>query len=324
MKESNHKLFEAVKWIVTLAAYGFLVYKLAHIEYRDELKHTLLSMNGIRIGFLLAVILIMPLNWLLETRKWQLLTSSTVTLSFRTSLKGVLAGLCTGFVTPNCFGDFAGRVFFLPDSCRLTGVLLSFINSVSQSLVVTLFGVIGAGFYVSKFYPDINYPSYLIVVLLVLVLCGSLYYAFPGLVRKIFSGKWAIKLRQAAIPVSKLSLKSLILFLIISVIRYVVLCTQFYFMLKFFGIEVSTLQALSAIPAMYLLITFTPSYAVSDAAVRGSYAVLIFGVYSANIMGITLTGILVWLINFVIPMLAGSFFVLKAKSWKSVESTSQE
>ena len=80
-------------------------------------------------------------------------------------------------------------------------------------------------------------------------------------------------------------------------------------MLLFFNIEISPLQALAAIPVMYLLITFTPSLAAAEPAIRGSAAVFIFSVYSPDEVGILLTGILIWLVNFVVPMLVGSVLI---------------
>ena len=314
MSQGKHRLFTVLKWLITLAAYGFLVYKLARIEYWEELRKTMTGMNLPRMMFLLAVLLLMPVNWMLESRKWQFLTSSTVAITFKTSLKAVLAGLNTGFITPNRYGEFAGRIFFLPEAHRWTGVLLSFVNSVSQSLVVTFFGLIGAGVYFSRFYTPVNYTVWLWVIIAVILICTILYLIFPGVVRNLISKKWFLKLRQAAIPIAALDRKSLLSFIFLSIIRYVVFCGQFYFMLKFFGIDIPATHALSAIPAMYLLVTYTPSFAASDPAIRGSYAVLIFSVFSGDLSSIMLTGILIWLINFVVPMLVGSVIILRSKS----------
>lgn len=99
----------------------------------------------------------------------------------------------------------------------------------------------------------------------------------------------------------------------ISILRYLVFCSQYYLLLRFFGITVSLSQALIAIPTMYLLITFTPSLAASEPAVRGSYAVLVFSIFSSNEIGIMLTGILIWLINFVVPMVVGTVGIAKVK-----------
>jgi len=314
MSQSKHRLFISLKWLVMLAAYGFLIYKLANIEFWIELKRSFLAINAERTVFLAAVLLLMPLNWMLEVRKWQVLSSNSVQLSFNDSLKAVLAGLNTGFITPNRIGEFAGRILFLPDNHRLTGIILSFINSLTQTVVMTFLGVIGAVFYFSRFYAPADYSVYLVWIVIGIVLCLLLYFAFPGLIQKIKSNEWSVKLQQAVKSLSSFKTTDLMVILIISMLRYVVFSLQFYFMLKFFQIDITLSEAIIAIPAMYLLVTYTPSFAASEPAIRGSYAVLIFSVFSNNVIGIMLAGVLIWLINFVIPMLAGSVVILKTKS----------
>ena len=97
----------------------------------------------------------------------------------------------------------------------------------------------------------------------------------------------------------------------VSFIRYAVFCIQFYFMIRFFSIELTPWQALIAIPTSYLFVTFTPSLAFSEAAIRSSYAVLIIGTFSGQVVNIALAGVCIWVINFVIPMLAGSVVMVR-------------
>jgi uncharacterized membrane protein len=97
----------------------------------------------------------------------------------------------------------------------------------------------------------------------------------------------------------------------ISFIRCAVFCVQFYFMIRFFSIELTPWQALTAIPTSYLFVTFTPSFAFSEVAIRSSYAVLIIGAFSGQVVNIALAGVCIWVINFVIPMLAGSVVMVR-------------
>lgn len=313
MSLKTNRFFVVFKWIVMLAAYGYLIYQLANIECWNELKRSFLNLNFIRIVFLVAIVLLMPVNWMLEARKWQILTSNATRLSFLISIKSVLAGLNTGYITPNRIGEFAGRILFLPENNRWTGVLLSLINSLTQNIVMTVFGAIGAVFYFSRFYTDMNYSGYLTGIGIGIALCIVLYFSFPGIIRKMKTNKWSVKLQEATKSMASFDTKSLFSVLLISMLRYGIFCLQFYLMLLFFGIGVSAFQAFIAIPTMYLLVTYTPSFAASEPAIRGSFAVLIFSVFSPNSIGIMLTGVLIWLINFVIPMLAGSIIVLKTK-----------
>ncbi len=310
----NNNVFTLVKWLIMSAAYGFLIYKLAHIEYWNELQAKFAEPDFYRTLILIFVLLLMPINWMLETVKWQLLCKNTIKLSFSQALKSVLAGLNTGYISPNRIGDFVGRILFFPSGKRVPGVFLSFLNSISQNIVLTVLGIVAAFIYFSQhpFLPSIN--SYFAAVGAGLLLVVVLYFAFPGVFSKLKKENWSEKFKSAIQGFSSFSSGELVSILGVSLVRYLVFCFQFYLMLCFFGIEISWLEAAITIPTMYLLITFTPSFAAAEPAIRGSIAVLIFSVYSQNEVEIILTGILIWIINFVIPMIVGSVVVGKAKS----------
>lgn len=315
MPPDRNKLFSIVKWLVMLTAYGFLIYKLANIEYWNELKKTFQEISPGRLILLMIVVLLMPLNWFLEAVKWQRLTEKSVVLSLKTSLKSVLAGLSTGYITPNRIGDFAGRVLFLPKIHQLSGVVLSIVNSLTQNIVIAVFGLTGAVVYFTTFHSESNFSNFLIWIGASFGASLLLYFTFPKLIQRIKTGKWSLKFQEIIKSMSGFDLWDLLVIILISTLRYLVFCSQYYLLLCFFEIEVPLQQAVFAVPAMYLLVTFTPSLAASEPAIRGSYAVLIFSVFSTNFIGIMLTGILIWLINFVVPMVAGTVAIGRIKKF---------
>ena len=85
-------------------------------------------------------------------------------------------------------------------------------------------------------------------------------------------------------------------------------------MLLFMGVSLAPVEALVAIPTIYLLVTYTPSFVASEAVVRGSYAVLILSAFDANEVGMALSGILLWCVNFCVPMLMGSWLLRRSGS----------
>ena len=313
MSRKKNKIFSLVKWLVLLAAYGFLIYKLAHIEYWNELKNSFSSLSFIRILFLVSVLILMPVNWMLEARKWQFLTQNILNISFKNSIKAVLAGLNTGYITPNRIGEFAGRIIFLPTNHRVAGIVLSLVNSLTQNIIITVFGIAGAIVYFSKYSSENNFNTYLIVLGVGIIIAIAVYFTFPAMSRKLKSGNISEKIKQILYVFSNFKAEQLFKILGVSTIRYFVFCLQFFLMLQFFNIEITGFQAFIAIPTMYLLITFTPSFAASEPAIRSSIAALVIGAFSTNEIGIILTGILIWLINFVVPMLAGSVVVGSTK-----------
>lgn len=313
MSPSKNKLFLIVKWLVMITAYGFLIYKLANFEYWDELKKSFQDIQPVRILYLLLVILLLPVNWWLEAVKWQKLMSNSLRISNRNAIKSVLAGISTGYITPNRIGEFAGRVLFLPGAHRATGVIMSLINSLTQNIVVAVIGIFGAVVFYAQRTEQDGISNSLFWIGLVVFVAVITYFSLPFWIQKIKPGKWSERAKEVFLAISKLKTSDLFWIVLISVLRYLVFCTQYFLMLRFFQIDISALQAVYAIPAMYLLVTFTPSLAASEPAIRSSYAVLIFSAFSSNTVGIMLTGILIWLINFVVPMVVGTILVGKVK-----------
>lgn len=313
MFRNKKKLLSALKWLIMIVAYGYLIYKLSNIEYWRELKSSFSSISLLQFFLLSGVFVLMPLNWMLEIQKWRILTKNVIRLSFKDAMKSVLAGLNTGFITPGRFGEFAGRIIYLPSELRLTGTLLSLVNGFIQTFVITICGLISTYFYSARFKSSFDYSLYLFSALILLVVFVAIYFLFPKIFRKLKEKKWAMKLQTMLSSLSELDYKTLISGFLISVFRFFIFCLQYYMLLWFFRIELTLVQALIGIPTMYLIVTYAPTLAASEAAVRASVAVLILGVFSNNEIGILLTGLLIWLINFIVPMMAGSVFVMKTK-----------
>jgi hypothetical protein len=82
-------------------------------------------------------------------------------------------------------------------------------------------------------------------------------------------------------------------------------------LLHFFDVKLDILTGIIAIATNYLFITFTPSLAFSEGAIRTSMAILVIGTFSENTIGIAAAGMSIWLINFVLPMAVGSLFLGK-------------
>lgn len=312
MCPSKSSLLSVMKWLVVALAYAFLTYKLVNIAHWKELGEGLSRLSAREIGAFAGLLALMPVNWILEAIKWQMLLKDTVVISLKTALKSVLSGINTGYFTPNRIGDFAGRLLFLPPQHRGLGIALSFLNSFTQNLVITVFGAGGALFYFARHYlPIENLHRYFAGIGCGVVAAFMLYFLLPHLIRRLQlkrHGEWLERLVEAA---SKLTFIRLVQVLSISVVRYFVFCFQFYLALRFFQIAIPFIDALYAIPTMYLLITFTPSFAVSEPAIRGSYAALVLGVFSSGGVGVALAGIGVWLINFVVPMIIGTVIIIR-------------
>jgi len=106
--------------------------------------------------------------------------------------------------------------------------------------------------------------------------------------------------------------------LTLSLTRYLVFSFQFYYLLTVFGVHIDYLDTMVIITSMYLLASILPSISIFDVVVKGSIAVFLFGYADINELTILSITTIMWLLNFVIPSVFGSYFVLNFKLPKPV------
>lgn len=312
IQQSRRAVYYSIfKWVILVFSYGFLIYKISQIDNYEQLRQLSFS----HFGWLLAVLLLLPLNWLLEALKWQFLCRQFEKISLLTAVKSVLGGLIPGFISPNRIGEIVGRPLFLQHENRASGALMTIISSFSQTITIVACGIPGTVFFF--FYSSLithhEYKFYTYFCVFWLFFFLLIYMQLPNIAKRLSGKKIAKSIRKELLLVSEIPLTSLLTALGYSFVRYVVFCVQFYFLLFFCQVHITPLQALVAITLNYLFVTITPTISFSEAAVRASYAVFFIGFFSDNTLGIASAGILLWVINFIVPMLVGSVFFAKTK-----------
>jgi len=304
-----------MKWAFLILAYLFLAYKLITFTHYGELLKWWCQMPLLQCWWLAAVVMLLPINWLLEAFKWKMLTAGVEKINLFRAMKGVLAGISTGFFTPNRVGELVGRVIYLNAENRKAGVTLSVVNSLTQNLVMAGCGVPAAlaFFYFTTNTLAIDFENFILIMLAVVLVFGLIYLELPKLSRFLGESSIALSIADFTGCLADYSRFDLFKIMLISLVRYAVFCVQFFMILRFFGIDLDYTEALIAIPTTYLFVTFSPSFAFSEAAVRSSYAVLFIGAYSGQVVNIALAGVSVWAINFIVPMLVGSLLLAKSE-----------
>ena len=99
-----------------------------------------------------------------------------------------------------------------------------------------------------------------------------------------------------------------------SMLRYAIWALQLALTLHFCGVDMTPVQYMIAIPVYYMVVAIFPSLPALNIAIRGSWSLIIFGVFSQNTAGIALAVLLIWLINTVLPMLIGSILYRNGKT----------
>lgn len=257
-----------------------------------------------RLALFIPVFLLMIVNWLLEARKWQLLTRTYYNLSISKAFVSVWSGVSTALFTPNRIGDFIGRISHLPKSVRKKGIVSSVYGSYSQWLLTLIMGWVawlqlGEQFVSSKAsYHAISTIFFIGLVVLLLLYLGN--------------GKWLSSIKKwneynSYRPNKEVKLKVILL----SLLRYFVFTTQFYLLLQILGVDLSYTLVLSKLGLFYLLTSLVPSTFWGEIGIKESVAVWVFSGLIINSLIIVTATLLLWLINLIIPALVGNYFLIK-------------
>ena len=187
------KTYNRAKWLIVVAAYLYLIYKLLTFSQYPDLVEQCRNVTLSRLWWLVGIVALLPLNWLFEAVKWQRLTANVQSLSLFTSIKAVLAGISTGFFTPNRVGELVGRVMFLGEDNRKSGVTLSLVNSLTQNLIMALCGAPACILFFTQTNGKVetNISHYLLIVVFFLIFFGLIYFALPLISERFKNNRFA-------------------------------------------------------------------------------------------------------------------------------------
>jgi uncharacterized membrane protein YbhN (UPF0104 family) len=309
----------------TLAALflTLLWYDLFKRENFDEISVLFLSeLRGENTFWLIMTLLFLPLNWAAETLKWLPLVRHVQELTFFQAFKAVFAGVTFSLFFPNRTGEFGGRILFLKKKNAFKGVISTFIGSWAQQLILITFGFLGFAYFLITLWDTDKIVTDTIIALGI-ALIGLLFLMFLNLEAVIPVFKKARflyrfpRLIKSVGTLRQYRRRELFEALFWSFVRYVIYSLQYYFMLRFFGIDVPFLRAASCIATIYLLQTSIPLPPVVGLLARGEVALKIWGLFTHNDLSILAATFSLWVINLIIPAFIGLIFILNANFFQT-------
>ena len=271
-----------------------------------------------------VVILMMFLNWFLESLKWRFLISKIEKVSIKRSIRAIFSGITVSAFTPNRVGEYGGRVFCLEKADRIKGVLITVIGSMAQLVTTIVFGSIGI-LLLPNLMPEFDslfsnivfaYPLMLFLLILLNVLLVTLFLnasVFSVVLSKI---KFLRKFKKYNEVFSFYNSSELLEILLYSVGRYIVFTTQFFILLQVFDVQIGYVDAMILITTMLLVISIIPTIAITEIGIRGSVALFLFGLVSVNAIGILSATFVMWVINLLLPALIGTIFIFSLKFFR--------
>jgi len=289
---------------------GWYLYNhvIKNARFKDIIALSATILHNPAAKWLLTVCLALVIvNWAIEAIKWRFLLKKFTSISFFRSIAAIFCGTTIGIWAPNRTGEYLGRVFFLDDGVRIKGILATLIGSISQLVLSLIFGTIGFVYYEK----NIDAPAYIqwaagISGLLFIVLILFFYFNFRLIRLWLPLKKWTLPIRKYLVVYKLYKTREFEIVLLLSLFRYLVFTTQFYLLLGFFGTHIPYLDAMPLIFLMYGIQTVSPSNGFTELIVRGGTTVFLFHNFTSNVTAILAASYGLWLINLMIPALAGA------------------
>lgn len=265
-------------------------------------------------SFILIMLLLSLLNWWLEILKWKTLVSSVSNISHIQATKQSLASLTASLLTPNRIGEYGAKAIYYSKHLRPKVLFLNFLANASQMLMTILFGLTGLLILGNLF--SIPLPSSKGLLAALGILTISVFFGV------VFQKKWWPYFRKIENSFKRIPLGIKKETLLYAGLRYLVFSHQFYVFLLFFEVDLQYNIAMPLIFSMYLISSLIPGFVLFDWLVKGSVAVTLFRLFGVNDIVILSITASMWILNFALPAVIGSFYVLTFNSKKLVTSES--
>jgi len=288
-----------IKLAVVLLSFYFIYGELKNNDKLDWTKFFALlkeKQSALGILFLLSFSVA---NRYLEILKWQNLVSYLKPISVGESTKQVLGALTAGIFTPNGLGEYAGKALYFDKKKTKKIIFLNLICNGIQMILTIIFGTIGL--YV------LGYQFYVLGIIGICILVFAISFLTKSIKVKSYSiEKLMHKINEIPRTIHRKNI-------LLAIGRYLVFSHQYYFLFLAFGVDLPYLTMMASIAAVYFLASSLPSFQFLDFAVKGSVAIFFFGKLGVNEWIVIFISTLMWFLNVVLPVVIGSYFVLKFK-----------
>ena len=268
-----------LKCVVSLAI-GFYLYQVLEDKFYQPVSWP--ENSPATWWMILWVLILMPVNWLLEAQKWQFILGQE-RISLPNSLKQVLRGLALNWILPFTSGDIVARMGDFTEPAKKSKAILY--NRLSSLLITLVFGLIGIAGYLHFHKEVITFTFYVHLPFFLLILISPLFFLGS-------TGKYVFS---------------------ITLLRYLVFSLQFYVLISLFLPFLSFSIIFSGIAWIFLIRSVLPGI-LGAIGIREASAVFYFSYWLQDPLLLITPALLLWTINIVIPSIAGTLSLALSKS----------
>lgn len=296
------------KGIVFSNWFKLLVFALVLISLFFQLKNVNWNdTKGLEIKYLWALLLsafLLSVNLGFEFLKWKFITNP-LRIESKFVKNSFWAGIASGFMSPNGWGNFLGRVIYFQRRDKIYIIFATALANLSQLIPTLIFGFIAMFSYTTT--DTRGNWGYIVIATLLIV---SLYFFADGIIPSKKSKHKLI--RQLQFIRGRYNQLKLVL-LFYSTLRFLVFSLQYVLLFVCFGYT-DFWFLLNGVWMIYLLTSFVPSLWSGKVLIRETAALFVFQNSMVTVPDILVASILIYMINIALPAFMSSFIWLPKKS----------
>ncbi|MNJ86249.1 hypothetical protein D3C87_37400 [compost metagenome] len=249
-------------------------------------------------ALVLALLLLVPNLWM-EFLKWKVITNP-LNVELKLVKNAFWAGVASGFMTPNGWGNFLGRLIFFQKRQTIYIIFSTALANLSQLIPTLLFGLVALLLkYGNSNSLWISASGGATVILLI--------YFFGDYLLPKQRSRFLFVRRLQSIRGRYQNLKWP--FLAFSLIRFLVFSLQYVLLFVTFGYE-DIWFLTTSIWLIYLYTSFIPSLWSGKVLIRETAALFVFAGTVVSVPDVIVASIVIYLINIALPAFMSSFIWL--------------
>ncbi len=317
----NRRANMLMKIILVIVVILTIYYQVFAKENINELYgEFLVNFNAGNAWWVIVAAILMPVNWILETLKWQVLVGRVEKVPFLRAFKGVFLGVSLSVFTPNRVGEYGGRILVVKPENNWKTIVATLVSSFSQQIALFTLGILGMVFFIhfylkTEWILSLGFGVVGIVLIIFMLVC---YYNVRFSIPLFQKLPYLRRFTKHMEVLDEYTFYELSLALFYAILRYAVYSLQYYLILRFFGIHVSLFLGISGIATIFLLQTSVPLPAIADLFVRSEVALYVWGFFTNNEISILASTFGLWVLNIIVPAALGMLFIFSVNISKTM------
>jgi len=305
-----------VKAVILVLTFTFIYRRLSNNEGLQHFQELITQVGQIHAFSIIALIIVlMVFNYVLEAMKWQYLTKKWAPITLWQAIESVFCGLSLAIFTPNRWGEFGGRVMFLPPRRRVHGVFAMAVGTFGQLVVTSVVGSASLLWFIYYFL-GINqwlYIGFLTTGIGFMLLMLIFYFNVRWVVFLLNSIPFLKKYHRFFDVMKRYRFKELLHIMGYCVFRFATYSFQYYLIMHLLLPEIPMFKIMLLTFVFFFIQSVLPTIDIVDIGVRSATADKLFEYVTQQHIAVIASVALIWFTNIIVPAILGSVFVLKLK-----------